>query len=109
MTSSLAASLLLAGCGPTVKRVAESLPTPPERLVCDAAGTRPAIPGEYKIDWAGVSTVAQARSEHERYVASIRSREGVIVAYLMRVEGRLFVCSNNAQWRRDYEAGLAAN
>jgi hypothetical protein len=103
--SSLAASLLLMGCG-TTKRVVEHLPTPPERLVCEAAGTRPVIPAEYQIDWTRVTSVAQAKVEHERYVASIRDREGVIVAYLMRVEGKLFVCSNNVQWRREYEAGL---
>lgn len=67
---------------------------------------RPAIPAEYQIDWSRVSTVAQARDEHLKYVASIRSREGVIVAYLVRIEGQLFTCATNMQWRREYEAGL---
>jgi len=95
---------LLAGCG--TDKVVKHLPTPPERLVCEEAGDRPAIPPEYVIDWTAVRTVDQARAEHGRYVASIRSREGVIVAYLVSVEGKLFTCATNMQWRREYEAGL---
>ena len=114
MTQSKTAALLLmfslaaalSACGEP-KRVVTSIPTPPERLVCEAAGTRPTIPAEYRIDWSRVATVAQARAEHDRYVASIRTREGIIVAYVMQVEGKLFVCSNNMQWRRDFERGLA--
>jgi hypothetical protein len=95
----------LTSCGEP-KRVAVALPTPPERLVCEAAGARPSIPAEHIIDWNRVVSVAQAKSEHERYVATIRTREGVVAAYILSIEGKLFVCSNNAQWRRDYEAGL---
>lgn len=97
-------SLLLAGCGP--KRVAVAITPPPERLACVAAGERPAIPPEHVIDWTKVRTVDQARAEHLRYVASIRSREGVIVGYVVRIEGRLFTCSSNAAWLRDFYAGL---
>lgn len=98
------AALALAGC--KTIRAAEFLPTPPARLVCDAAGPRPTIPPEYSIDWTQVKTVTQAIAEHQKYVASIRSREGVITAYILQTEGRLFVCSSNAQWRRDFEAEL---
>lgn len=97
--------VLTTGCADT-KRSVTALPTPPERLVCDAAGARPTIPPEYVIDWTKVQTLAQARSEHEKFVAVIRSREGVIVGYLVQVEARLFTCSNNMQWRRDFEAGV---
>lgn len=96
---------LLSGCH-TVRAV-EALPTPADKLVCEAAGPRPKIPPEYQIDWAKVTTVAQARAEHEKYVASVRSREGVEVAYILKIEGQLYVCSSNMQWRRDYEKGLA--
>lgn len=78
----------------------------PDRLTCEAAGERPALPAEYVIDWSRVTTVEQARSEHDAYVRSVRTREGVIVGYVVTVEGRLFVCSNNAAWWRDYWAGL---
>lgn len=44
----------------------------------------------------------QARAEHEAYVRSVRTREGVIVGYVVTIEGKLFVCSNNAEWWRDY-------
>ena len=89
------------------ERIAQALPTPADKLVCDAAGTRPSIPPEYAIDWAKVTTVAQATAEHDKYVAAIRTREGVIAAYIMSIEGKLFVCSNNMQWRKDFEKALA--
>jgi hypothetical protein len=76
------------------------------RLICEAQGERPTLPAEYVVDWSKVQTVEQARAEHETYVRSVRTREGVIVGYVVTVEGKLFVCSNNAQWWRDYWAGL---
>lgn len=77
-----------------------------ERLTCEAQGERPVLPAEYVIDWSKVQTVAQARAEHDAYVRSVRTREGVIVGYVVNVEGKLFVCSNNAQWWRDYWSAL---
>lgn len=100
-------TLCLTSACETTKRTASFIPTPPERLICERAGTRPTIPAEYVIDWAKVATVAQAKSEHEKYVAVIRNREGFVAAYVVKVEGALFTCWNNAQWRRDYEADLA--
>lgn len=104
VTSALCA-LALASCGDT-KRVVEHLPTPPERLVCEPAGTRPTVPPEYQIQWQQVQTVAQAKAEHEKFVAVLRTREGIVAGYILSLEGKLFVCFTNAQWRRDYEAGL---
>jgi len=89
------------GCS-TTKRIAVPVIPPAERLVCVAAGDRPAIPAEYVIDWSKVITVDQAKAEHLKYVASVRSREGVIVGYVVRIEGQLFACSNNAAWLRDF-------
>jgi hypothetical protein len=88
-------------------RTADFIATPADRLVCEAAGTRPTIPAEYAIDWSKVTTVPQARAEHEKYVAVIHNREGIVAAYVLSIEGKLFTCSNNMQWRRDYEAGIA--
>lgn len=104
--SVISLALALCACADT-KRVAEFIPTPPERLVCQQSGTRPTIPAEYAIDWAKVSTVAQAHAEHDKYVAVIRNREGVVAGYVLDIEGKLFTCFNNAQWRRDFEADLA--
>ena len=98
------AAFALAGCEP--KRVVEHLPTPPERLVCEPAGTRPAVPPEYAIDWPRIQSVAQARAEHEKFVAALRTREGIVAGYIVGLEGKLFTCWTNAQWRREYEAGL---
>lgn len=95
---------MITGCGP--KRVAEAIKPPPERLLCQAAGDRPAVPAEYVIDWSKVSSVAQARDEHLRFVASVRSREGVVAGYVLRIEGQLFACSNNAEWLRTFFAAL---
>jgi hypothetical protein len=78
----------------------------PERLVCEAQEGRPTLPPEYVIDWSRVVTVEQARTEHDAYVRSVRSREGVIVGYVVSIESKLFVCSNNAEWWRDYWSGL---
>ena len=99
--------MLCSACGP--KRVAVPICsdlTNPARLICEAQGERPTLPAEYVVDWSKVQTVAQARAEHETYVRSVRTREGVIVGYVVTVEGKLFVCSNNAQWWRDYFSGL---
>lgn len=103
----LTCSLVLTAASCGTKRTVDFLPTPPERLVCEKVGARPTIPAEYAIDWTKVSTVAQARSEFDKYVAVIRNREGVVAAYILKLEGVNFVCWNNAQWRREYEADLA--
>ncbi len=88
----------LASCGE--KRVITNLAPPAERLVCEPAGPRPDIPPESVIDWAHVTSVAQAKIEHEGYVKSVRAREGVIAGYILNIEGKLFACSNNAAWLR---------
>lgn len=98
-------SLALTACG--TDKVVQHLPTPPERLVCEPAGERPAVAPEHAIDWTTVVTVDQARAEHLRYVASIRSREGVITGYIVRLEGKLFTCHTNMEWRRSYERDLS--
>jgi hypothetical protein len=102
-----ALSMLCGACEP--KRIATSLRPDrdnPERMICEAVPKRPPLPAEYSIDWSKVTTVPQARTEHDAYVRSVRAREGVVVAHIVTVEGKLFVCSNNAQWWRDYWAGL---
>lgn len=96
----------LAGCADT-KRIAEALPTPPERLICEPAGTRPTVPPEYVIDWNQVRTIAQAKAEHEKFVAVLRTREGIVAGYILKIENANFLCWSNMQWRRDYEAGLS--
>lgn len=101
----LTCCLALSGCE-TTKRVVESLKTPPERLECSPAGTRPSIPAEHVIDWTRVVTVTEARTEHEAFVTRLRQREGPITAYIVDIEGKLFTCFNNMQWRRELEAGL---
>lgn len=78
----------------------------PARLFCEAVPARPEIPSAYVIDWTKVQTVDQARGEHDAYVRSINARNGVVAAHIVELEGRLFVCSNNAQWWRDYWAEL---
>lgn len=95
--------LPLTACDHTI-RVAVPVIPPAERLACVAAGDRPAIPAEYAIDWSAITTVDQAKAEHLKYVASIRTREGVVSGYIVRIEGQLFACSNNAAWLRDFFA-----
>jgi hypothetical protein len=97
----------------TTKRVVEHLPTPPERLVCERAGTRPTIPPEYQIDWLTVEqaptvklAVERAKAEVAKLIATVRTREGIVAGYVLKLEGVNFVCWNNAEWRRQYEAGI---
>lgn len=78
-----------------------------------AAGARPTVPAEYVIDWSKVevpgdsrATLLRAQAETGKLIASIRSREGVLVGYILRIEGQLFTCSTNAGWLRDFYAGL---
>lgn len=98
--------ILLTACGET-KRIAEHLPTPRERLICERAGTRPTIPPEHQIDWSQIRTVPAAKIEHDKYVATVRTREGIVAGYVLKLEGELWRCWTNMQWRRDYEAGLS--
>ena len=95
--------LLATACGK--ERIVTPIKPPADKLVCEAAGQRPALPAEHVIDWSAVQSVDQAKAEHLKYVASIRSREGVVVAHIVRIEGKLFTCSSNAAWLRDFYAG----
>ncbi len=92
----------LAACNTT--RVAVPLKPDPSRMDCVAVEgrDRPAIPPEYVIDWARVTTVAQARSEHEAFVRTVRTREGVVAGYVVQVEEKLFLCASDAAWLRDF-------
>lgn len=79
----------------------------PARLVCEPRpDPRPDRGEPYVIDWGKVETVAQAKIEHDLYLARERDRNGVVTAYVLEVEGKLFVCSNNMQWWRDYWSKL---
>ena len=107
----LAAAVLLTACAE--KRVVTALPTPPERLICEKAGARPTLPAEYSIAWDHVAAartvpeaVARAQSEHAKFIAVIRTREGIVTGYILRLEGVNFVCWTNAEWRRRFEAGV---
>jgi hypothetical protein len=100
---SMCCFLLATACDQTV-RVAVPIIPPADRLACVPAGDRPAIPAEYVIDWSLVTSVDQAKAEHLRYVASVRNREGMISGYIVVLEGKLFGCSNNAAWLRDFYA-----
>lgn len=101
-------ALLLSSCGDTVRSVSALRPdkTNPERFVCELAGTRPTVPPEYVIDWSKVTTVAQAKTEHDKFVGTLRTREGIVAGYVLDVEDHLFVCFNNMRWQREFYAGL---
>lgn len=96
----------LAGC--ETVRTAVPVRPPAERMDCQAVRPqdRPAITAEYEIDWSRVTSVPQARSEHEAYVRSVRLREGGAAGWIVEVEGRLFACANDAAWLRDFFDGL---
>lgn len=98
-------SLAVSACGE--QRIVESIPTPAERLICELAGTRPTLTPEKAIDWSQIRTVDAAKLAHESFVKELRVRENVVAGYILKLEGNLFVCFNNMQWRREFEADLA--
>lgn len=99
--------LALSGCGS--KRVQVPIPIPEDRLDCvSIIDQRPAVPREYEIDWSRVTTVGQARTEHEAFVTRLRERERPISVYIVNLEGALFACANDDQWLRDYLKRLPA-
>lgn len=92
----------IASSGCEKQRIAVGLKPPSDKLVCVAATRRPTVAPEYRIDWNRVTTVPQARAEHDRYVTVQRTREGAIAGYILQIEGQLFACSSNMQWLRTY-------
>lgn len=97
-------SLALTACEP--KRVAEAIPIPAERIDCVYVENRPALPPEYVIDWSKVTTVPQAKREHDAFVRSVRTRAGKVAGYVVELEGKLFLCASDAEWIRDYQSRL---
>lgn len=84
--------------------------TPPvERFACQGAGERSAVPAEQPPRWDTIDRVDQARESHERYVASVRSRELILVNYIVATEAKLFACATNAEWLRNFYSDIANN
>lgn len=107
MAIALSMCFLAAGCAK--ERVATAIRPDimnPERFVCDPAEQRPIIPPEYQIDWSQVRTVENAKAEHDAYVRSIRTREGIVAGYIVTIEGLNFTCFNNMLWQRDFYSAL---
>lgn len=87
--------------------------TNPERFLCAPAGARPTIPPEAVINLdaalaapSAAQAVAIAREQVAAYVASVRQRESVVARYVLQIEGRLFDCSNNMTWQREFYSRL---
>src|SRR3546814_13978999 len=82
------------------KRVATAIPIPPERIDCAVLGgdeARPKIPAEYVIDWSRVTSVPQARTEHDAFVTRLRQRETPVSSEERRV-GKECVSSCRSRW-----------
>lgn len=88
--------------------VVRHLPIPPERIDCVAysAADRPTLPAEYRVDWQRVESVDQAQAEHQKFVDSVRAREGLIAVYIVEVEGELWACASDDEWLRDWQAAV---
>ena len=39
----------------------------------------------------------------DRFVGTVRSREGRVAGYILDLEGNLFACSNDATWLREWQ------
>lgn len=91
------------------QRIQAPLPIPPDRMDCvvlSGEDGRPKIPAEYVIDWTHVTTVQQAHAEHDAFVTRLRERERPVALYVVRLEGRVFACADDAAWLRDYTSRL---
>lgn len=109
--AALLTCFLALSAGSCEKRVATAIPIPPERTDCvllTGEEARPKIPGEYVIDWTRVTTVQQAHAEHDAFVTRLRERETPVALYIVRLEGQLFMCADDAAWIRDYQSRLPA-
>lgn len=98
--------LCLAASACETVRTAVPVKPAADRMDCRVLPGRPALPAEYVINWSAVTTVPQARSEHDAFVRSVRTREGVAVGHIVALEDRLFLCASDAQWLTDFFARL---
>lgn len=103
----VSATLALAACGERL--VYNPLPIPPERLDCRAIDRedRPALPDEHRIEWSQVETLQQAYDEHQKFVKSVRAREGIIALYIVEIEGELWACASDDLWLTEWQAGAS--
>lgn len=97
--------LAVSACGP--KRIQVPISIPAERMDCVAIiDQRPVVPPEYVIDWSRVTTVDQARAEHQAFVTRLRKREELVGGYIIELEGTVWACANDDQWLLDYTNSL---
>lgn len=98
--------LVLSGCDPAGRERFKAIPIPAERMDCQAATKvdRPSLAPTYVIDWSKVLTAPAAKVEVDRLISSVLNREGIVTGYVIQLEGKLFACSNDAQWLREYTA-----
>lgn len=115
MKRSLTALALLTFCSLSLisckeKNVVSASAIPAERMDCVELGkeARPAIPPEYVIDWSRVTTVPEARAEFQHFVGSVRIRERTVAGYVLRLEGQVFACANDAAWLREVQTKTVA-
>lgn len=95
--------LNLSACSNPPVRIAKP---PAEKLTCEALADRPQIPTEYAIDWSAVTTVEAARGEHDAFVRTLRTREGLIAGHIVQIEANWFSCWSTVKWHADYNAAL---
>lgn len=107
----LTCCLAISGCGG--QRIQVPIPIPDDKMDCadlerdqDGNPVRPSVPPEYVIDWSGLTTVGEAREEHEAFVTRVRERERPVAIYIVELEGRVFACASDDTWLRDYTSRL---
>lgn len=97
--------LAISACGGEKVRF-KPIPIPAERIDCVAVtkADRPKLAPTYIIDWSMVLTVPAARAEVDKLIQSTLNREGSVTGYVIELEGKLFACSSDDQWLKDYIA-----
>jgi hypothetical protein len=96
--------LVASGCGGEPEYRFKPLPIPTERMDCVAIDktARPALVPVYKIDWTKVANVPQAIVEVAKLMQSVNQRELIVSNYVVELEDKLFLCSSDAIWLREY-------
>ncbi len=99
--------LAASACGKERERF-KPIPIPAERMDCVAVtkADRPRLAPAYVIDWSKVPTVLAAKDEVDKLIQSTLHREGVVTGYVIELEGKLFACSNDDQWLKEYTASV---
>lgn len=103
----LSTALMVSACH-NERVIFTPLPVPEDKTDTEFPKTsdRPLLPTEHVIDWSQVQTVEQAKAQHDLFVVRLREREGLLVTYIVDLEGRVFEAASDDLWIREWQDGI---